>query len=365
MNFLFGYTIFCIFWSLYASRCYKRDIVKPNIGGYIRYLLYSPLLIPWFFVLSIINKIYNKLDKEPQFSFSFLRKIVKFNNNSLVDYLDLCWYFPFSPYTFSAYSVMKRQTYFTFCPSICGSFPDICKDLWFIFRLYLPWNKWAYFTGQRFIYCANNTKLLTDTSCRTRGEKQLYYSIKVGFGFLKIIETEWLDEEENNCNTFLNYFIGSTLHKKERIIYKGFVFSKKKAYKLLYKFKEDNICGLFTQTSFSNLGYYLEDIEDIIKYLNKDFESIDKWKIKQLKNLRLYILNILHLIYRDSYKDKSLCEDSINLIQEIYSTINYSSLNNKSKKELVVLFTKFYDKERNTFKPFFLCKPTIYWGKFW
>ena len=97
-----------------------------------------------------------------------------------------------------------------------------------------------------------DSKLLDDFYCRTRGKVTKYYTAKCNFGRFKFIETVYT-RNGKTVNTFMDCFVTTLVDQEQgkknaesiittnKTIYSGWVFTKKKAFKLYRQIVLDNM----------------------------------------------------------------------------------------------------------------------------
>ena len=109
---------------------------------------------------------------------------------------------------------------------------------------HLPLQKACRWLGCELIYRVYDNKLLTTFNCRTRGKITKYYFATCCFGYIKFYEKMYV-RNGKTCNLFMDFTVGGLVDQenakknaektetKTRTIYRGWVFTKKKAMLLL------------------------------------------------------------------------------------------------------------------------------------
>ena len=131
------------------------------------------------------------------------------------------------------------------------SLPNTLRKQWMKIYARLPFQKACRWLGHELIYRVYNSKLLDTFECRTRGKVTKYYFANCKFGRIKFFEKTYI-RNGKTCNIFFDCVVTTLVDEKQgkknaeqtktevRTIYKGWVFTKKKAFKLLKQIIIDN-----------------------------------------------------------------------------------------------------------------------------
>ncbi len=115
----------------------------------------------------------------------------------------------------------------------------------------LPFQKACRWLGAELIDRVSDSKLLDNFECRTRGKITKYYFATCHFGYIKFEEKQYIYKGKT-CNLFMDFtvagLVGDKSAKKKaeqtkiqiKVIYKGWVFTKKKAFRMLRDIINEN-----------------------------------------------------------------------------------------------------------------------------
>ena len=120
------------------------------------------------------------------------------------------------------------------------------RKYWMKIYTRLPFQKPCRWLGSMLINRVNDSKLLDTFECRTRGKITKYYRAHCAFGKIKFYEITYI-RNGKTINTFMDVFVTTLVDQEQgkknaeaiktvkRLIYSGWVFTRKKAEKV---FKE-------------------------------------------------------------------------------------------------------------------------------
>lgn len=131
------------------------------------------------------------------------------------------------------------------------SLENTIHEKWMKLYKRLPFQKACRWLGSELIERVSDSKLLDDFECRTRDANTKYYFAICHFGYIKFEEKQYIYKGKP-CNLFMDFTVAglvgdeSTKTKAEqtktkvKVLYKGWVFSKKKAEKVLKQIIKKN-----------------------------------------------------------------------------------------------------------------------------
>lgn len=345
MTYLLIYLVICLLFCVYAIRAFRYSFCNINPWSYVRIILFSPILT----ITSLFNCLYIKWfwsERKPKDK--SLKTASKFISSKFQEILEFD--FLFNRHRNSLSMALYRYTLFTFDSCVVGSFMYNVYNLKRNLALLIPWNRWANFVGQQFMYSSENTKLLTNSSCRTRDADIKYYTYKVHLGCLTITETRYVDDKNVGHNTFLNAFIdGEDLKPISTVFFKGYIFTKKQAHKVLKEWS--TLSGLFHSYSFVKNSFGVERLMTLVNLLADDMvydvRPLDS-DIEQYKaNKKAYILAELYFYLRDKF-DK---EVDFN-INKIFASILDLKLTPKYKQSIILALKPIIEEKMKQVKDF-------------
>lgn len=343
------YLIISFLFALLAIKSFRYSYYSISKWSYIRIILFSPLLFP--------IQVYNLLwitwfwkSKKHGIKDKSLKKAVSFIHSKLQYWFDVD--FLFNKHRNSLSRAIYRYLVINLNPCCVGSLAynidAILKNL----KLLTPWNRWANFVGQRFIYCGD-TKLLTNSSCRTRSDGICYFTYKVSFGKLTITKTVYFNEKGESRNTYFNMFTGEVLSAKSFNIYEGYIFTRNQANKTLRNLLMINPNNIFNSFSFSEQEYLLWNLAAIyIKLSNREAYNIPSFVFDNIKPLNIFLLKTLYMYAKEEKLPKKV-KDAINTIFEL-DNLKLSS----SKKVIVQNLETILDNPLP--QDFYICYNNIY-----
>lgn len=125
-----------------------------------------------------------------------------------------------------------------------SSLAGTLRKYWMKIYTRLPFQKACRWLGAELIDRVSDSKLLDNFECRTRGKITKYYFATCHFGYIKFEEKQYIYKGKT-CNLFMDFtvagLVGDKSAKKKaeqtktqiKVIYKGWVFTKKKAFRML------------------------------------------------------------------------------------------------------------------------------------
>lgn len=124
------------------------------------------------------------------------------------------------------------------------SLENTIREKWMKLYKRLPFQKACRWLGSELIERVSDSKLLDNFECRTRDANTKYYFATCHFGYIKFEEKQYLYKGKA-CNLFMDFTVAGLVgdesaktkaeqtKTKVKVLYKGWVFSKKKAEKVL------------------------------------------------------------------------------------------------------------------------------------
>ena len=198
------------------------------------------------------------------------------------------------------------------------SLENTIREKWMKLYKRLPFQKYCRWLGSELIERVNDSKILDNFECRTRDANTKYYFATCYFGYIKFEEKQYLYKGKA-CNLFMDFtvagLLGNTCAKtkaeqtktKVKILYKGWVFSKKKAEKVLKQIIKKN--PKIYKSEYQNypeaaLPYLVEYPERMLNLLNtgklpwNDIDSKHLYDIydnskDNIEKLWCYIMHLL------------------------------------------------------------------------
>lgn len=173
----------------------------------------------------------------------------------------------------------------------------------------MPFSKACRWLGFRLVNRVYDCKELDTFYCRTRGLVTKYYRAKCLFGYIRFEEIQYIYKGKT-CNLFMDFtvagLVGDKSAKKKaeqtktqiKVIYKGWVFTKKKAFRVFKEIVANNQ-KIYNPELFSypeaEDDYYVGFVDSMLKVLA--FGKLNK------EDSRDYIDNIMLRKQFDSTKD--------------------------------------------------------------
>lgn len=255
----------------YLIRVYRRTFVESVIKEELLITILSPIILVWYSVFYILDK----MNTPPinYFSFKTKKLICKMALKSSL-YYNLCWLLPFARTNF--YRYVRREMFFDFDKHCtCGfrwKFDCLIQNI-----LYCnPLSWYANLCGQKLISLMDDSKLLTDHTCRLYENPNQYFTYSVTCGFLKITKKEYFDTEKNEpANLFLHGFLcEKELREEKEVIFSRFVFTKKQVFEV-FKDLEMKFPELWKKNFYKKYTYLLDDLTTAKNYLKDGTELKD------------------------------------------------------------------------------------------
>lgn len=131
------------------------------------------------------------------------------------------------------------------------SLPNTIRKHWMKIYTRLPFQKACRWLGHELIYRVYDNKILDTFECRTRGKITKYYFANCAFGKVKFYEKTYT-RNGKTCNIFMDCFVTTLVDQEQgkknaeetktevRMLYKGWVFTKKKAFRILKEVINNN-----------------------------------------------------------------------------------------------------------------------------
>jgi len=131
------------------------------------------------------------------------------------------------------------------------SLENTIHEKWMKLYKRLPFQKACRWLGSELIERVSDSKLLDDFECRTRNANTKYYFATCHFGYIKFEEKQYIYKGKP-CNLFMDFTVAGLVgdesaktkaeqtKTKVKVLYKGWVFSKKKAEKVLKQIIKKN-----------------------------------------------------------------------------------------------------------------------------
>ena len=131
------------------------------------------------------------------------------------------------------------------------SLENTIREKWMKLYKRLPFQKACRWLGSELIERVSDSKLLDNFECRTRDANTKYYFATCHFGYIKFEEKQYLYKGKA-CNLFMDFTVAGLVgdesaktkaeqtKTKVKVLYKGWVFSKKKAEKVLKQIIKKN-----------------------------------------------------------------------------------------------------------------------------
>lgn len=210
---------------------------------------------------------------------------------------------------FKIYDSFWGGLFFTICHPIYSWKYDRCCYGSFFNRMekfftrtiksYMPFSKACRWLGFRLVNRVYDCKELDIFYCRTRGSVTKYYRAKCLFGYIRFEEIQYIYKGKT-CNLFMDFtvagLVGDKSAKKKaeqtktniKVIYKGWVFTKKKAFQVYKEVIEKN------QKIYNpNLHSYPQAEDDFyVQIVDTMLMVLGKGKFEQ-EDSRSYIDNTL------------------------------------------------------------------------
>lgn len=260
--------------------------------------LFTPFMLPLYLYYAMLH--ISNSPKCISVSYKIKRKICKIRKH--IDFYDwICFFLPLARVEF--YNRCLHQFYYDIDPCWSDSIAEIIKNIIANISRCLPFNYWGNICGQELIISASNSKYLTTDSCRLYDESNVYFEYDVCFGRLRIIRTEFFNNETGKpANYFMNGFImGESLTTKKEIIFSRFIFTKKQAFKA-FKDLHEKFPNLWNDTFWSKYSSLIEDLKDALNWMNKkdDVAVINEWKFEKGFTFSLLVMiSTMHITEED------------------------------------------------------------------
>lgn len=282
-----GLSVYLLVW-LYFCHVYRVGYHANSYYTY--YKSYAELFVLCPFVLLLV--INAKLLGEYKYKIKVPRVYKRWLSKNTADKKLLCYFLYricfYLPIEFTNFiRVVVREMHFDFSSCVYKSyawwFKATCKNIW----LLNPINRMATLVGQRLICAVKDSKLLFDEQCRLRGEQSnVYFSFNTTFGYLKVIKTSYFDNDGNGVNLFWNWFAeeNHVTKTENQTIYKGFIFTKKKAFEV-FRLLHEKYPEYFDDMFSLKYEWLLDHLNDALDFINGKEQSDwirDEFKTKGL-----------------------------------------------------------------------------------
>ena len=211
------------------------------------------------------------------------------------------------------------------------SLPNTIRKQWMKIYTRLPFQKACRWLGHELIYRVYDNKILDTFECRTRGKITKYYYADCAFGRIKFFEKTYI-RNGKTCNIFFDCFVTTLVDEekgkknatetktKVKTIYKGWVFTKKKAFRLLRDIIKKN-SKIFTgeyKTYPEAAESYLVKLTDNMFSILRTGKFDDENLIDQIHLAEIYKNNKDHIVRLWAYLSHLLsCPNDFNAHYEI------------------------------------------------
>lgn len=174
----------------------------------------------------------------------------------------------------------------------------ICEK-WLKVYKRLPFQKACRWLGSELIERVSDSKLLNNFECRTRGANTKYYFATCRFGYIKFEEKQYIYKGKS-CNLFMDFTVAGLVgdesaktkaeqtKTKVKVLYKGWVFSKKKAEKVLKHVIKKN--PKIYKSEYQN--YPEAAIPYLVEYPERMLRLLDTGKLPwdEINDINLYMI---------------------------------------------------------------------------
>lgn len=246
------------------------------------------------------------------------------------------------------------------------------KWMWLYIRL--PLQKACRWLGHELIYRVYDSKYLGTFECRTRGKTTKYYFATCHFGYYKFYERQYIYNGKT-CNLFMDFTVAGLVGDKsaekkaaktrteQRIIAKGWVFTKKAANRRLRQIIAENreIFGKCYEHPEADEPYFVEYANEMVKifkgtkikeyqhdiydtYMKKLYESANDPFVR----LYCYVADLLHCrndfgAHYELAEILATCDGVIfhkEFVADPYIDPNYERLMKEGKENLAKQYRK-------------------------
>ena len=175
------------------------------------------------------------------------------------------------------------------------SLPNTIRKQWMKIYIRLPFQKACRWLGHELIYRVYDNKLLDTFECRTRGKVTKYYFANCAFGKIKFYEKTYI-RKGKTCNIFMDCFVTTLVDQEQgkknaeetktevKTIYKGWVFTKKKAFKILKEVMNNNK-EIFAGKGKDSYKYFTAEEPWLIEKADEMFGILSKGKLTKEKHI--------------------------------------------------------------------------------
>lgn len=176
------------------------------------------------------------------------------------------------------------------------SLENTIREKWMKVYKRLPFQKACRWLGSELIERVSDSKLLDNFGCRTRDANTKYYFATCHFGYIKFEERRYIYKGKA-CNLFMDFTVAGLIDDesakakaeqtktKVKVLYKGWIFSKKKAEEVLKQVIKKN--PKIYKSEYQN--YPEAAIPYLVEYPERMLKLLDTGKLPwyEIDNLHL------------------------------------------------------------------------------